>query len=111
MLLSIFTQLSELRKAEKFTKPLQGWELLEKMQISTAVKRIFRENKKVHWKKNFGYKKKKKKHRFSYAPNTCAHSERAHAWLSLVSVAVIVNTVAGCYFRGQSLAPNTVTPT
>ena len=60
MLLSIFTQLSELRKAEKFTKPLQGWELLEKMQISTAVKQIFRENKKVHWKKNFGYKKKRR---------------------------------------------------
>ena len=70
-----------------------------------AVILIFCGTKKiVPGKKIWGYKKKKKKNKkristiFSSAPNTLGHSERIHTWLSPVSVAVIVNTAAGCYF-------------
>ena len=45
------------------------------------------------------------------APMTRVHLECVHTWLSPVSVTVIVNTVAGCYFRRQSLVLNAVTPT
>ena len=67
----------------------------------------FTMGKNCPWEKIGGTKKKKKKRRrsstcFSSAWNTRAHSERVHAWLSPISVSVIMNTASGCYFHGQS---------
>ena len=101
-----------------------AWELPAKMQISAAVKPIFHCSGGVFvcvWrgggetvrgeKTIWAYKKMKRCASFSSAPNTRTHSERVHAWLSPVSVAVIVNTATGCYFHRQSLVLNSVTPT
>ena len=73
-------------------------------QFSMGEKTVHREKKIQEYKKE----KKKRSTGFSSAPNTCAHLERVHGWLWPVSDAVIVNTVAGCYFCGQSLVLNAV---
>ena len=82
----------------------QAGELSAKTQISAALKPIFCRGNCL-LEKNLGGTKEKE------APVTRGHSERVLAWLSPVSVAVkIVNTATGCYFHGQSLALNAVTP-
>ena len=90
----------------------QAWELSAKMQISLSVKPIFLGGKKLSAGKKLGATKNKQKTTaFSSSPNIRIHSEHVHMWLSYISVAVIVNTVAGCSFHGQSLVLNAVTLT
>ena len=88
----------------------QTWDLFAKKQISTTMKLIFRKGGGIACrKKNWGTKKRSAS--FSSTPKTCTHSECIHPGLLPISVAVFVNTVAGCHFHRQSLALNTVTPT
>ena len=87
-----------------------------KTQICAAMKPIFRGGKNVHRKNNWGWPKKQQKKEKIEAPVLALHQIPAHirsefTWLSPVSVTVIVNTAAGCYFRRQSLPLNAVTPT